>query len=136
VTNVPDALFVPVATSLITIGVPLLIHKHDEWAHHRAVAASRKGRVGSSRREQMMGLIIALILPLFFAMAWPFMEPTLEALLGDQARAARAKMASHLAPFAARAGRALDSVAEAAAPLTRELSALATSVFGPAPWRS
>ena len=135
--NVPDALFVPVATSLLTIGVPLLIAKHDEMVARRRAAASRRtSRFGVSRTEQTVGLLVALIFPLFFALAWPIMEPTLDAMFGNQARALRAAVAPYVAPLVARGGRAVDSVAESVAPLWEELSALTASVVGPAPWRA
>ena len=122
VSNVPDSLFVTIATSLLTIGVPMLIAKHDEWAHRRSAARTARlsTRVGVSRTEQMFGLLMALLLPLLFALAWPFIEPTLDALLGEQARAVHAVVAPYLAPVTSRIAAVLD---------------IAAGVVGPAPWR-
>ena len=133
--NVPDALFVPIATSLLTVGVPMLIAKHDAMVSRRRAGSSRQSRMGVSRTEQMVGLLIALLFPLLFAMAWPLIEPALDALCGNQARAVRAVLAPYLAPLVRRGGRALDAAADASGPLWRELSALASSVVGPVPWR-
>ena len=132
--NVPDALFVPIATSLLTIGVPLLIAKYDAMVSRRRAASSRLSRV--SRTEQMLGLFIALLFPLFCALAWPLLEPTLDAMFGNQARAARAIVAPHLAPLVRWGERALDAAADASGPLWRELTALASSVVGPWPRRA
>ena len=134
VQNVPDALFVPIATSLLTVGVPLLIAKHDALVSRRR-ASNRQSRVGVSRTEQMLGLLIALMFPLVFAIAWPLLEPALEALCGNQARAVRAVFAPYLAPLVRRGGRALDGAADVSGALWQELSALASSVVGPVPWR-
>jgi hypothetical protein len=119
VTNVPDSLFVPIATSVLTVMVPMLIAKHDDWAHKRAAASKRKARVGVSRTEQMMGLLLALLLPLFFALAWPFLEPHLDMLVGDQARQVHAVVAPYLTPVTDRIAAIMDHAA---------------GVVGPVPW--
>ena len=115
-----------------TVGVPLLIAKHDELSARRRAASQRLSRVGASRTEQLLGLLMALIFPLFCALAWPFLEPALDAMFGNQARAVSAKLAPYFSPLVRRGERTIDS----AVPLWHELAALARSGIGPAPWRA